>query len=172
MRTSLISIAMFIAAVSGASAQAPGPTAPPDCSGPEFHQFDFWIGEWQVTAGGSVAGSNRIEPLLDGCALAEHWTSATGGRGESLNFYDRASGRWHQAWTDARGQALLMSGGLFEGSMVMRTEPVTAADGTVRVHRTMWTPLPDGTVRQHWETSTDGGVTWTTVFDGLYERQE
>ena len=26
----------------------------------------------------------------------------------------------------------------------------------------------DGTVRQHWETSGDGGATWATAFDGLY----
>jgi len=39
------------------------------------------------------------------------------------------------------------------------------------VNRTIWTPLPEGDVRQHWERSTDNGATWTTVFDGRYVRR-
>jgi len=35
-----------------------------------------------------------------------------------------------------------------------------------------WMPLQDGRVRQHWEATTDGGKTWTTVFDGYYSRRE
>ena len=27
-------------------------------------------------------------------------------------------------------------------------------------------------VRQHWESSSDGGTTWTTAFDGVYVRQD
>ena len=41
-------------------------------------------------------------------------------------------------------------------------------------NRVTWTPHEDGSVQQVWETSTDGGETWTTVFDGQYvkARQE
>ncbi len=38
------------------------------------------------------------------------------------------------------------------------------------VDRITWTPNDDGTVRQHWQTSEDGGKTWKTEFDGRYER--
>lgn len=38
--------------------------------------------------------------------------------------------------------------------------------GRPRTERITWTPNADGTVRQHWEQSTDGGKTWTTAFDG------
>jgi hypothetical protein len=34
----------------------------------------------------------------------------------------------------------------------------------------VFTPNPDGTVRQLWEQSPDG-ETWTAVFDGLYRKQ-
>ena len=44
-------------------------------------------------------------------------------------------------------------------------------DGQRRIERITWTPNADGTVRQHWEQSTDGGKTWTTAFDGLYRRK-
>jgi hypothetical protein len=43
----------------------------------------------------------------------------------------------------------------------------TSTPGTI--HRTTWSPLP-GSLRQHWQTSTDGGKTWSTVFDGYYSK--
>ena len=46
-----------------------------------------------------------------------------------------------------------------------------AVRGKSTTERITWTPHPDGTVRQHWEQSTDGGQTWTTAFDGLYRRK-
>jgi hypothetical protein len=47
---------------------------------------------------------------------------------------------------------------------------LAAADGSGKVqHRISWTPNDDGSVRQHWESSTDGEE-WTTLFDGLYVR--
>src|SRR4051812_1628318 len=36
---------------------------------PEFRQFDFWIGQWDVEMGGQKAGANRIDKSLDGCLL-------------------------------------------------------------------------------------------------------
>ena len=37
---------------------------PPDCSGAEYRQFDFWIGEFEVrTPDGQLAGHNVIEPI-------------------------------------------------------------------------------------------------------------
>jgi hypothetical protein len=143
----------------------------PDCSAPEHHQFDFWIGEFDVTTpDGQVAGHNVIAPTLGGCALTEHWTSANGGEGRSINFYDRQDRRWHQIWIDSRGAPLRLSGAFAEGSMLL--EGTTHdADGGTRHHRIRWTPHPDGSVRQHWEASTDSGKTWETLFDGRYVRK-
>ena len=62
-----------------------------------FQDFDFWIGEWDVhLANGTVAGSNIIEAVERGCALTEHWTSASGGTGMSINYFDKASDEWVQ----------------------------------------------------------------------------
>jgi hypothetical protein len=172
MRIFLIVLTMAAGLGGAARAQAPAPAPPPDCSAPEFRQFDFWIGDWTVTAGGRQAGVNRIERVLDGCALAEHWTSASGVAGTSLNFYDRASGAWHQAWTDARGGALRLTGGLVDGRMVMRSEPQSGPDGASLVQRITWSRESGGRVRQLWESSTDGGRTWSVAFDGLYAPAE
>jgi hypothetical protein len=67
----------------------------------------------------------------------------------------------------ARG-FLLLSGGLVEGSMVLQGNMVDE-EGRVR-HRITWTPVAAGQVRQLWEASRDGGVTWSAVFDGRYAR--
>jgi hypothetical protein len=149
-------------------AQAP----PPTCSAPEHQQFDFWAGEWDVTApNGQRAGGNRIERTLKGCALMEHWTSASGNEGTSINYYDRLTKQWYQSWMSDGGGALRMKGGLVDGSMVMETDPVTRPDGTTVVHKTTWTPNADGSVRQLWESTTDGGKTWTVAFDGMYVKK-
>ena len=38
------------------------------CSAPEYHQFDFWVGEWNVFAAGSdtQVGSSSVQSILGG----------------------------------------------------------------------------------------------------------
>lgn len=162
-----------------AAAQEP-PTAPAGpCTGPEYRAFDFWVGEWAVTQNGQPAGRNLIESIDGGCALSESWTSAAGNfSGHSLNFYDRTTQRWHQVWVDSSGTVLRLEGGLEDGPelgdgarlQVMVLRGVTRGqDGSTVQNRITWTPNPDGSVRQHWEASSDG-VTWTSAFDGRYAR--
>src|SRR5919108_895437 len=57
------------------------------CSAPEYRQFDFWVGEWDVkTPKGTIAGTNRIERIEGGCALQENWRG-TNNTGRSINAY-------------------------------------------------------------------------------------
>ena len=133
--------------------------------------FDFWVGSWEVFApDGRQVGTNRIEPLYDGAALAEHWEGVGGIRGTSLNALDAATGRWHQTWVDSSGSLLLLEGGMVGASMVLQgTAPADDAPAQLDHQRITWTPNPDGSVRQHWEVSSDGG-SWRTAFDGEYRR--
>ena len=142
------------------------------CTAPEYRQFDFWLGEWAVTANGAPAGSNVISPIQGGCALQENWRGAGAGdiTGTSFNIYDREGGKWHQTWVDASGTLLQLDGGLVDGAMVLEgRRPAPGGNGDV-LHRIAWTPNPDGTVRQLWEASQDGGKNWNVIFDGLYTR--
>lgn len=151
----------------------------PPCSGPEFSQFHFWAGHWDVTQNGQPAGVNHIEIIDGGCAMLERWTSARGDfTGHSLNYYDPRSGTWKQHWVDSGGTILELEGGLREGPelgpgeriMVMVLEgEVPGPDGDFRRNRITWTPQPTDAVRQHWEVEGEDG--WTTVFDGLYTRR-
>lgn len=143
---------------------APGP-----CSDPSHHDFDFWIGHWQVhTPDGKLAGTNRIEREYDGCVLHERYHTDHGYSGESLNAYDMARNKWHQTWVDNEGLLLLLEGGLIDNSMVLEGN-VTSKNGKVTRHRITWTPNADASVRQHWQSS-DDGTTWETQFDGRYTR--
>lgn len=137
------------------------------CTAPEYRQFDFWVGDWVVqNPAGQVAGMNTITREYDGCLLVEHWQGTGGGSGTSQNFYHKGDGKWHQNWIDSQAAGpLWLVGGLdAAGAMVLTdVDPATAP-----LNRVTWTPNPDGSVRQHWEQSGDGGETWGTVFDGLY----
>jgi hypothetical protein len=151
----------------------PAPAAPPPptaCAGREYHQFDFWVGAWEVRRpDGQYAGANTITQTLGGCVLQEHWRGARGGVGTSVNIYDATRKRWHQTWVDNSGLLLELEGGIANGSMVLAGQTLDSS-GAVVLQRITWTPSPSGTVRQHWESSSDGGATWTTAFDGTYSR--
>ena len=132
------------------------------CDTPEHRQFDFWAGEWTVTApNGKTAGTNRITRISNGCALLEEWTGAGGMTGKSLNIYDASRGVWHQTWVDSSGTLLMTEGRFENGSMRLSSAG----------NRITWTPLEGGAVRQLWEQSKDGGKTWAVVFDGKYTKK-
>ncbi len=137
-------------------------------------QFDFWLGVWEVREpNGSLAGRNRIERLFGDIGLHERWEGVSGLRGTSYNIF--AHGRWHQTWVDSSGTLLLLDGGLRGDAMVLEGTTGSADDpGASLLHRISWSVMdgdPDR-VRQHWEVSRDGGVSWETAFDGRYRRVE
>lgn len=140
------------------------------CRSEKHRQFDFWLGDWNVTSNGEQAGTNTIHLVQGGCALQENWQgSGPGGvSGSSFNIYDQANDKWHQTWVDSNGTLLEIDGGLINGVMVLQGQR-PARDGTgMALHRISWTPNEDGSVRQLWETSTDDGRSWSILFDGLY----
>ena len=146
-------------------------TAPtPGCSAPEYHKFDFWIGDWDVSVNDKPAGHNLVTREQDGCLLVEHWTSATGGiTGTSFNYYDMRDRKWHQLYLDNSGNAgayPAMSGDLEDGKMVLRTDP-----GTAPLSRWTWSVIGPGTVRQMAESSTDNGATWKTTWNSVYVKR-
>ena len=139
------------------------------CKDGASRQFDFWVGHWRVTEHGKLAGDNRVEPILDGCALLENWTGAKGGAGKSLNFFDREDGLWHRTWVDRSGGALFLAGKFENGAMRLEGERAATSKQPATRHRITWTPLPGGKVRQLWESTPAGKNLWSTQFDGLYE---
>jgi hypothetical protein len=151
-----------------ATAPVSKPAASP-CAAPERRQFDFWVGSWTVKdPQGNPSGTSEITRDAAGCAILEHWSGAGGAPGISLNYYDPATGRWHQHWVGGGGLAAHLEGAFKDGVMTMTGERRDAQGAFTT--RLRWTPQPDGGVRQEWDQSRDGGKTWQVQFVGLYRK--
>jgi ketosteroid isomerase-like protein len=142
-----------------------------DCTAAEHHQFDFWLGDWDVFEADGVtkAAHVRVERALDGCALRELYEDGTGMKGESLSAYDATRKVWHQTWMTNRGQ-LLMIEGKMQGDAMVLSGTYRDANGKRAVARGTWKPVADG-VRETAVTSTDGGKTWKPWFDLLFRKR-
>lgn len=162
-----ISLCMLMSALVGTDAaysQVPAP-----CTSVEHRAFDFWVGEWVVHGtDGKQTGTSRITREYGGCVIHERYDTARGYSGESLNIYDESRKAWHQSWVDNTGMLLLLDGGIRDGKMVLLGQ-TTGPQGSIQ-HRITWTPNPDGSVRQLWE-STNADGQWTVAFDGHYTRK-
>lgn len=138
----------------------------PTCDGPEYRQFDFWIGDWNVVNNGKQAGTNLVTREEDGCLLHEHWHSPQS-TGQSLNFYNRDDGKWHQLWVSNSGNVLDLVGQYADGKMAF-TGRSKQPNGQPLLHRLTFYHNADGTVRQEWLTSADDGKTWQGGWDATY----
>ncbi len=143
------------------------------CCTENHSAFDFWIGTWNVTnPDGSVAGKNIIDKIQDECILRENWISAKGKyTGTSNNFYNAEKKQWEQIWIDNQGGSLHLKGNRVDNQMILQTEEAKNKDGKPFVHRVTWTLNKDGSVRQLWETITNGTEV-TIAFDGLYKKEK
>ena len=155
-------------ATSGKTAQAN-----PCDSRSAFHEFDFWIGDWEVRlADGTLAGHNSITSQEGHCVLIEKWHGAKGGTGTSINYYDDAAGEWVQVWTAAGGSQIIIRGGLTDDGMLLQGTLHNVGSNEPLPFRGLWTQLDDGRVRQFFEQSNDGGESWSPWFEGFYSRRE
>jgi len=143
---------------------------------PEAHQFDFWIGQWDVAPWGQplapagAAGFNDVHPILEQCIVFENWHGAQGGDGKSFNYYDRNLSKWRQIWMADGGGALDYTGEFRDGAM--RFDAWTLGPGGRRVlQKLTFTAFGKDTVRQTFEASQDSGKTWAVTFDGRYVRR-
>ncbi|WP_299521382.1 hypothetical protein [Winogradskyella sp.] len=144
-----------------------------NCCTEKYSEFDFWLGTWEVTnPNGTRAGVNVIKKVQNNCILQENWISATPGyTGTSNNFYNYKANQWEQIWVDNQGQSLHLKGNKVGNQMILRTEDETNAEGKTFFHRVTWTDNDDGSVRQLWETVTEGKEV-AIAFDGLYKRKD
>ena len=142
------------------------------CASAAHRQFDFWVGQWEVeTPKGTVAGENKVEKILDGCALRETWTATDGSRGTSLTSYDAGAARWTQTFVDDLGMVLVLDGEFRDGKMVLSGRR-SGAHGSSYLNRITWQKMDGDRIRQRWEQSSDEGRNWTLLFEGIYNRKK
>ncbi|MEP7266516.1 MAG: tetratricopeptide repeat protein [Saprospiraceae bacterium] len=138
---------------------------------PEYRQFDFWIGEWNVTdiKTGNPAGKSTIELLLGECVIMENWQPVSGAAGKSFNIYNITEKKWRQTYVDASGSLLEFYDGDYRDSkMQFKMKP--GIDNTM--HRLSFIKINDKEVRQLGEISKDNGANWQSEYDLTYKKIE
>lgn len=149
------------------------------CSGKNYRQFDFWIGQWEAfNKNGQKAGDSKISVILDSCIIFEEWTSAnlTQGiryAGKSFNTYNSVTKQWQQTWVDnVGGTTEYLQGKAGNNNIIYETRPFPISKDTLAIRRLSFYKLDTDKVRQHGEISKDNGATWITEFDLEYRRKK
>ena len=162
-----------------APAPPPAPAAPPPapCAGPEFHQLDFWVGEWDLTwpaqgSGPTGTGTNRVEKILDGCVIQENFTSIAPQplTGRSVSTYNAREKKWKQTWVDSQGSYIDLTGEFQNGEMRL-TRQAIGPDGKPRLMRMVYTNIKPDSFDWRWESSADDGKTWQVNWPIHYKRK-
>jgi hypothetical protein len=155
-----------------ASVSAPSGQHGQACASVAHRQFDFWLGDWDVASPqGPPAGTNRVDRLLEGCALQEHWEATDGSKGTSLSSYDAVARKWRQTYVDDTGQVLVLEGEFKDGRMVLQGEKAMGRQKGA-LQRISWQVVPGDKVRQRWDISQDDGRTWSVLFEGVYTKKK
>ena len=150
-------------------ARAAADAAKAGCTNPENHQFDFWVGDWDVfdvDTPTTLVARVQVDRILGGCVLREDYRDTEGHMGQSFTVYDAPRRNWHQSWVTNRGQLLLLDGGMREGAIVLNAMERTV-EGSDRQIQGTWRAVTGG-VRETAVRSTDGGSTWTPWFDLMF----
>lgn len=141
---------------------------------PEYAQFDFWVGDWDVTSAGALAGTSHVEKILSDCVIFENWAGTSGVTGKSFNMWDSTRGEWRQSWYDSSGTVTeYHAPAKADGKLVFVADSLLpGSDGKLVPTKQRMTFFDQGgTVRQLGENSSDGGKTWSVAFDLVYTRR-
>ena len=169
LRTALAAVGIaFIAPAVAAPAAAT--LTSPLCSAQEYHQLDFWIGDWDTfetdTPDGASIARARVEPIAQGCAIHELYEQVDGLVGDSILSYDPVRKQWQQTWVTNRGSLMVLWGNFKDGALILEGE-AHLRDGNSVMQRITWKAQDRG-VRESAVLSKDGGKTWSAAFDVLF----
>lgn len=169
----ILLILLIVPWVFGDDAASTTTTTPtPPCSTPEFRQFDFWLGDWDLVWSDTGRGRNTITSTLGDCVIEENFTTegALPFVGRSLSTYNVRTGKWHQTWVDNSGAYLDFEGGKVGDSMILSRQAVDTSGNTF-LQRMVWFDIEQNSLNWRWEKSTDSGSTWQTQWAIEYTRR-
>ena len=172
----LLVLAALLAGGATTSVMAQSTQQPP-CVGAEFHQLDFWLGDWDArwdASPGQPAGQgrNRITRDFDNCVIHEHFDGgpSTGNmHGESWSIYHAPAQRWRQTWVDNQGGYFALSGGMEQtGKFVLVS--YSLQDNTPR-QRMVFEDITPTSFTWRWQRTSDNGATWADSWVIHYTRR-
>ena len=172
-RLECFSIALVIALVSQTLPVHAAAPVPSGCSAAEYHQLDFWVGDWDTfdneAPGGASIARARVEPIAQGCAIHELYEQSDGLIGDSILSYDPVLRKWQQTWVTNRGSIMVLTGTFSDGALVLEGD-VHLMDGRTVRQRITWKAGGDD-VRESAVLSKDGGKTWSPAFDVSFRKR-
>ncbi|PKQ61259.1 hypothetical protein BZG02_16635 [Labilibaculum filiforme] len=135
--------------------------------------FDFWLGDWDVFTNDDLVAHNTVILLQNGNLLQENWVSEKENfTGTSYSFYNSKIDKWQQIWVDKNGNNLLLKGNFENGKMLLSSSSDSNMGEDQSLHRISWVLMPNGNVKQVWESSIDEGKIWNIQFEGIYKKKE
>jgi len=132
------------------------------------NQFDFWLGEWDVTWGEDGKGKNHILRIMDDKIIQENF-SAPDLIGMSVSSYDAERKLWCQTWVDNSGSYLDFTGGFDNEKMILRRDAIVR--GQACKQRMVWFNIDANQFDWNWERSDDGGQSWHVLWEIKYTRK-
>ncbi len=176
LRLSLLVAAALAAARPGGASPAP---PPPPCSGPEWKQLDFWVGEWHASwpaspDGPAGTGTNRIEKVLDGCVVSENFAAEGAAPlvGKSWSTFDSRTKEWRQTWVDNQAGYFDFLGDVSSPDEKIFAMHATGKDGRSVALRMVFKNIAADTFDWSWERSNDGGKSWMVQWPIHYSRKK
>lgn len=177
------SLALTLAILVTAAAPAAAAGA---CPAPEARQFDFWVGEWDVTnrtlgPDGTWAETgravDRVFPVAGGCAIVELWQGVARHRpvrGFSVRAWDTAHRHWRLvlSWPPPERPGVSTLEGRFRHGRGEFFSERTTPDGTTLLTRFTFSDITERSLRWDAARSTDGGRSWQTHWVMEFSRRD
>lgn len=142
------------------------------CSSPEASQFDFWVGNWELTWNDTSHGTNMIQKIMDGCTVNENfYDPAMKYSGSSWSVYNPQLKLWQQTWVDNQGGYIDLSGKFENGMMTLSAAPRKLPNGKEIISRMVFYNIAPDKFDWRWESTKDNGATWQTDWLIHYKRK-
>jgi hypothetical protein len=158
-------------------AQSNQPQQPP-CTAPEFHQFDFWVGDWDLSwpnpqGGGELHGENHVVREFGNCVVHENFSDHASPlfKGQSVSTYVPNANQWKQTWVDNQGEYLDFSGAFKDGQMILSRSGKNPKGQNV-MQRMVFKNIQPDSFDWSWESSPDEGKTWKVQWPIRYTRKK
>lgn len=141
------------------------------CGQPEASQFDFWLGDWELTWNDTIKGSNLITKNMNGCVIHEHFNSPTDGfSGMSWSVFNPGKNKWEQTWVDNSGGYLNLEGAFSNGQMELSTEQ-TSPKGEKVLFKMVYYNIKQNEFDWEWKSSKDNGLSFEVLWKIHYQRK-
>ncbi len=175
LRTPIVIIALAVLAALPSAPSWSADSASAPCDTPQHHQFDFWVGDWQVfdARTNRLVAFDRVEKHSHGCIVQQNLTMVADlyrrpgvsyrMTGIGVNRFDGES--WLELWADDQWGAIVLRGMPDAGKAMVLTTIIPSRNRDLRLE---WEKRPDGSVRALQYVAPAGSGKWELYGDLIY----